>query len=89
MTKVKAIESAALADVSDISEPRCDISNEDIAFIALEIGEHIQRSGGEISRVEDTIKRICKAYGAIHVDAFALTSIISKILEATNMRANK
>lgn len=52
------------------------ISYEDVAFIALEIGEHIQRSGGEIGRVEDTIKRICKAYGAIHVDAFALTSII-------------
>ncbi len=52
------------------------ISYEDVAFIALEIGEHIQRSGGEIGRVEDTIKRICRAYGAIHVDAFALTSII-------------
>lgn len=51
-------------------------SCEDIAFIALEIGEHIQRNGGEINRVEDTIKRICKAYGAIHVDVFALTSII-------------
>lgn len=53
-----------------------DISHEDIAFIALEIGEHIQRNGGEINRVEDTIKRICKAYGAMHVDVFALTSII-------------
>ncbi len=52
------------------------ISYEDVAFIALEIGEHIQRSGGEIGRVEDTVKRICKAYGAVHVDVFALTSII-------------
>ena len=59
----------------DLDEKR-QISYEDVAFIALEIGEHIQRSGGEIGRVEDTIKRICKAYGAIHVDAFALTSII-------------
>lgn len=77
MNNVKAIESAALADTAEISEPIGErISNEDIAFIALEIGEHIQRSGGEISRVEDTIKRICKAYGARHVDVFALTSII-------------
>ena len=59
----------------DLGEKK-SISCEDVAFIALEIGEHIQRSGGEIGRVEDTIKRICKAYGAIHVDVFALTSII-------------
>lgn len=52
------------------------ISYDDIAFIALEIGEHIHRNGGEISRVEDTVKRICKAYGAEHADVFALTSII-------------
>ncbi len=59
----------------DLGDKRC-ISYEDVAFIALEIGEHIQRSGGEIGRVEDTVKRICKAYGAVHVDVFALTSII-------------
>ena len=77
MNTIKAIENAVNTEAADISEPEIkSISNEDIAFIALEIGEHIQRSGGEISRVEDTIKRICKAYGARHVDVFALTSII-------------
>ncbi len=76
MKTVEIIQSAE-ANESDVSlgEER-KISYEDVAFIALEIGEHIQRSGGEIGRVEDTVKRICKAYGAVHVDVFALTSII-------------
>lgn len=70
-----------IENILNISENAKDgfagnISYDDIAFIALEIGEHIQRNGGEINRVEDTIKRICKAYGAMHVDVFALTSII-------------
>ncbi len=33
-------------------------------FNALNIGEEMLRSGAEVSRVEDSIRRICKAYGA-------------------------
>ena len=76
MNNTDLIENLINADKGIDSVCREDISHEDIAFIALEIGEHIQRNGGEINRVEDTIKRICKAYGAMHVDVFALTSII-------------
>ena len=52
------------------------ISPDDVLFIALELGEHILRSGGEIGRAEDTITRICKAYGATHVDVTAILSMI-------------
>ena len=52
------------------------VSYEDAVFIAVELGEHIMRSGGEISRAEDTVSRICKAYGAITVDVTAIMSII-------------
>ena len=43
---------------------------------ALDVGEHILRSGGEVQRVEDTISRICKAFGAEHVEVFAISSVI-------------
>lgn len=44
--------------------------------IALEIGERLLVCGAEISRVEDTITRICRAYGASRVDVFTITSSI-------------
>ena len=53
-----------------------NVSYEDAVFIAVELGEHILRSGGEISRAEDTVSRICKAYGAVTVDVTAIMSVI-------------
>ena len=53
------------------------VSEDDVLYIALEMGEHILRNGGEISRAEDSIIRICKAYGAIHVDVTAIFSMIA------------
>ncbi len=43
---------------------------------ALDVGEHILICGGDIHRVEDTITRICTAFGAEHTEAFAITSVI-------------
>lgn len=43
---------------------------------ALDIGESILKCGGEPHRIEDTIERICFAYGAEHTDVFALPSLI-------------
>jgi len=37
---------------------------------ALDLGEELLISGGEVSRVEDTIRRLCMAYGAESVDVF-------------------
>ena len=42
----------------------------------LTIGEMMLRSGAEVSRVEDSIVRICKAYGAERADVFTITSSI-------------
>ena len=44
--------------------------------IAMEIGERLLICGAEVSRVEDTITRICRAYGARRVDVFTITSSI-------------
>lgn len=43
---------------------------------ALDIGEHLLKNGAEVSRVEDTIERICFAYGAAHVESFSITTLI-------------
>lgn len=44
--------------------------------IAMDIGERLLICGAEVSRVEDTITRICRAYGARRVDVFTITSSI-------------
>ncbi len=43
---------------------------------ALDIGEHLLRCGAEVSRVEDTIARICRAFGAVHVEVNTITVVI-------------
>lgn len=48
----------------------------EIVRFALKVGEQLEVNGGEVSRVEDTVGRICRAYGATRVDVFALTSVI-------------
>lgn len=45
-------------------------------FNALNIGEEMLISGAEVSRVEDSVRRICLAYGAEKVDVFTITSAI-------------
>ncbi len=47
-----------------------------ILCTALDVGQGLLRCGGEIQRVEDTITRICQAFGAAHVEVFTITSLI-------------
>ena len=47
-----------------------------ILHCAMSIGELMHTSGAEAGRVEDTIRRICMAYGATRVDVFSITSSI-------------
>ena len=48
-----------------------------VLAIALDVGAETLRVGGEIHRVEDTVTRICRAYGAEAVEVFAITSLIT------------
>ena len=48
-----------------------------VLAIALDVGAELLRAGGEIHRVEDTVTRICRAYGAEAVEVFAITSLIT------------
>lgn len=47
-----------------------------ILCTALDVGEGLLRSGAEITRVEDTITRICRHYGAVHIEVFSITTLI-------------
>ena len=44
---------------------------------ALDIGERMLLCGGEVSRVEDTVSRILKSYGAERVEVFTILSFMS------------
>ena len=42
----------------------------------MDAGELLAMHGAEVSRVEDTITRLCKAYGFVRADVFTITSSI-------------
>ena len=44
--------------------------------LALDIGEAMLRNGAEVHRVEDTVSRLCRAYGAVHTEIFVIPSVI-------------
>ena len=49
---------------------------EDILNMAMDIGGCLLKCGAEVWRVEDTIGRICIAYGCTDADVFSITSMI-------------
>ena len=58
------------------STAHSDSHVDNLARIALDIGEGLLKSGAEIHRVEDAIEHICRAYGAAHVEVFSIQSLI-------------
>ncbi len=50
--------------------------NEQILEQIMELGCRMLTAGGEVHRVEDTLVRLCRAYGASHTDVFTITSSI-------------
>lgn len=44
--------------------------------LAIEIGRDMLVSGAEVARVEDSITRICQAYGCSEINVFTITSSI-------------
>lgn len=45
-------------------------------YYAMEIGEKMLISGAEAGRVEDTVRRICEAYGARRADVLSISASI-------------
>ena len=69
-----------LDDITDVEAEKTAaatvISSDDAVFIAMEMGKRILTCGGEVHRAEETIRRICTAYGAVTVDVNAILSMI-------------
>ena len=59
-----------------LAESKKNISPQDVALIAAEMGKRIIQSGGEVYRAEDTATRICRAYGADNVDVAVILSVL-------------
>ena len=51
-------------------------SKNQLTQLILDIGEQMLICGGEVNRVEETISRLCTAYGALRADVFSITSAI-------------
>ena len=64
-------------NVGALFPKRAKTPTDHLLSVALDIGEKLLMSGAEIRRVEDTVERICRAYGAVHVEVFAITSMLN------------
>lgn len=52
----------------------------------LDMGELLLTSGAEVFRVEDTLSRVCAAYGFRNINVFGITSSIVLTVEGTDGR---
>ncbi len=55
---------------------RIKLNCKELINVAVSIGFLMLESGAEVYRVENSIYRICKAYGAKNVDAYAIPNLI-------------
>lgn len=55
-----------------MTKKECELFLENV----LEIGRRLVETGAEVRRVEDTIRRICEAYGFKNPEIYAVTSLI-------------
>ena len=58
-----------------------NITPEQVLACAIDIGEQLLINGAEAWRVEDTIRRLSKAYGMKQVHVFSMTSMIMATVE--------
>lgn len=58
--------------IDTMDKKSCELFLADV----LEIGRRLVETGAEVKRVEDTVRRICVAYGFIDCEIYAVTSLI-------------
>ncbi len=57
---------------------------DDVLDTILDIGCRLLEAGAEVRRVEDTVERLCLAYGAHDVDVFSIVVLIGVTSEGPN-----
>ena len=63
-----------------VSQPAADYSR--LLQAILDIAEEMLVAGAEVSRVEDSVERMCGAYGCDRINVFVITSNIQVTMEA-------
>lgn len=48
----------------------------EILSLSLDVGEAMIKSGAEISRVEDTVRRICEGYNVKYIEVYAINTLL-------------
>lgn len=56
--------------------PSGEISNEKVLSLALDLGKSMVQCGAEINRVEETVRRVCFAYGMSRTEVFSIISMV-------------
>lgn len=59
-----------------LEQDRTDAEPSKVLSLVMETGEQLLMNGAEVSRVEDTMRRICRMYGFVRTDVFSITSSI-------------
>lgn len=80
MQREKTLSTGEQGNVPQVQRALTREEQSRLLDILLEIGYQLLGCGGEVSRVEDTLTRVGKAYGAQRVEVFVITSIISMTL---------
>lgn len=57
---------------------------DDVLDTILDIGCRLLEAGAEVCRVEDTVERLCFAYGAHSVDVFSIVVLVGVTVEGPN-----
>lgn len=57
---------------------------DDVLDMILDIACRLLEAGAEVRRVEDTVERLCRAYGAHDVDVFSIVVLIGVTSEGPN-----
>lgn len=57
---------------------------DDVLDTVLDIGCRLLEAGAEVRRVEDTVERLCFAYGAHSVDVFSIVVLVGVTVEGPN-----
>ena len=58
------------------TESSASIEKNKLIKLIIDLAEQMLSCGGEVSRVEETVVRICTAYGVAKTDVFCITTVI-------------
>ena len=65
-----------MLDVFENRKGRLHMTSAQLIAISVDIGQRLLESGAEIYRVEESISRICRAYGAQEANVYAVPTVI-------------